>query len=119
VADSAAPPGPGARVPEPATVPVEGAISRIQSTSRGLGVVTILIGATVLTGWAAGWPLVTTILPGVAAMKANTALAFVPSGTALTLLARPSGPRARGLGRAAVGLVILVSATTLLEHVTG
>src|ERR1700689_1524319 len=58
-----------------------------------LGMLTILLGLSVLAGWALHIESLKTVLPGYVSMKANTALCFALSGTAL-LVGYLSRPRA-------------------------
>jgi len=87
-----------------------------ESYSRGAAGCSILVGVIVLLGW--GWdiPALKSILPGLATMKANTALCFVLTGMSLMLLVRgervkKSSPLRR---RATIGLASLVLAITFL-----
>ena len=77
-----------------------------------------IVGGVVLAGWALGIHALTDPVPGTATMKANTALAFILCGGAMSLLHLP-GARARRAVRvgalAAGGLALL----TLAEYATG
>ena len=82
----------------------------------GLGV--LLLGVVVLVGWASGNAALTTVIPGLASMKANTALGFVLAGFALTLAPwtrRRAAPVARVCGL----LVFAIGFLTSLEYLTG
>ena len=52
------------------------------------GAVVAAVGAVVLMGWTFGLPLLKSVLPGLASMKANTALCFLLAGVALALRER-------------------------------
>jgi PAS domain S-box-containing protein len=49
----------------------------------------VVVGAMVLVGWAFDIAALKSVLPGLVAMKANTAVCFILTGTALWLIARP------------------------------
>ena len=85
-----------------------------------LGMLTVLLGLTVLAGWAFHIETLKTVFPDYVSMKANTALCFVLSGTALLLgyLSRPQAWKKSGM-LLLVSLVLLVSGLTLLEYLTG
>ncbi|MGH2668470.1 MAG: hypothetical protein ACRDH5_05000, partial [bacterium] len=59
------------------------------------------------------------VLPGLATMKANTALCFVLSGAALALVSFPPSVIARRIGQGCAWIVLLVALTTLGEQLTG
>src|SRR5258706_6024441 len=79
-----------------------------------------VVGGLVQIGWLLHIPFLTGIHPGLATMKANTALAFICAGLALALLYyEPSRPRLRRVGQLGAIIVILIGALTLCEYVTG
>jgi len=83
--------------------------------SKSAGAAVALIGAAVFLSWLIGRPWLTYLVPGLATMKANTALAFLFGGAALFLL----NP-ARTLAVRVLALAILALAlATLIEHVFG
>jgi len=59
---------------------------RSHQVAAAIGLGGILLGFLVLIGWAFDIPLLRTLLPGLAEMKANTAIAFVFAGAAFVLL---------------------------------
>ena len=75
------------------------------------------MGLVVLAGWAFEIDALKTVFPGLASMKANTALGFVFAGVALALLGRPS-PHARRLSLTAAALVLALGLATALEYFT-
>ena len=87
---------------------------RIRDVCAGL---LITLGAVVLViGWWAGIDSVTRIAPGLASMKANTALGFVALGVALAFGGPSREPRGRS---AALALVFVLGAFTAVEYVAG
>lgn len=76
--------------------------------------VAMLEGTIVLGGWAFDARSVTSVLPGHATMKPNTALAFVLGGTALWLSLR-GGRAQRGVAIVSSATVFAVGALTLSE----
>jgi signal transduction histidine kinase/CheY-like chemotaxis protein len=82
-----------------------------------LGILTVLLGLTVLAGWALHDESLKTILPGYVNMKANTALCFVLSGTSL-LIGYLAHPRAwkKTCSLILALLVILIGGVTLVEY---
>jgi PAS domain S-box-containing protein len=73
-------------------------------------------GCLVLAGWALDLTALKSILPGLASMKANTALGFILSGTSLLLLqGEPDLARTR-LSRACAAIATLAGLLTLGEY---
>ena len=60
-------------------------LSAYSYASRTASVIVIVVGISVLLGWLLNIPQLTSILPGFATMKANSALAFVLAGLSLWL----------------------------------
>ena len=85
----------------------------------------LLAGAVVLVGWWRGIAVLTTIAPGLASMKPNTALAFSLAGISLWLYhsaqAGSRGKRAvcRWLACLPAGIVGLLGLASLVEHLSG
>jgi len=84
-----------------------------------MGMLAILLGLSVLAGWALHIESLKTVLPGFVSMKANAALCFALSGTAL-LIGYLSRPRAwkKTCSSILATLVILTAGVTLIEYVT-
>ncbi|HLB17483.1 MAG TPA: GAF domain-containing protein [Burkholderiales bacterium] len=83
-------------------------------------VLTSVLGAVVLLGWAFDIPALKGLLPDLATMKPNTALCFVFSGTALWLLSTSSEDTGRWRRRGVVALALavgLVAVLTLAEYI--
>ncbi|MEO7095479.1 MAG: HAMP domain-containing sensor histidine kinase [Polyangiales bacterium] len=88
--------------------------------SRALAMVPIVVGLTVLAGWALHVEALKTVYPGWVTLKANTALAFLLGGVGL--LGRSVGsrsPRAELLATVCGVTVALIGALTLAQYLTG
>jgi PAS domain S-box-containing protein len=83
------------------------------------GIVT-LIGCLVLIGWSLDLPLLKSVIPGAATMKANTALCFVLAGMSLLAQAqtRPSRLAAQ-IARGCAIAVLIIGALTLSQYLFG
>ncbi len=91
---------------------------RFRNASWIAGLLTALVGAVVLGGWAADIHLLKSVLTGTVTMKANTALGFLLLGSALCLLQNRTG-RLRGgmfLGLLFSMIVLAIGALTLAEY---
>lgn len=81
------------------------------------GGVVFIGGALVLVGWLADLMVLKSIRPGLANMKANTAILFVLSGTTLLELGRRRRSRRFGaLGLACAGIVLTVGLLTAVQY---
>ena len=86
---------------------------------RILGVIVAMIGLAALVGWLLRLPGLTSIVPGWASMKANTAIGLTLSGVALLLAAAGRAPWARAGRLALGGLILALGAATLVEYAFG
>ncbi|PIT88706.1 MAG: hypothetical protein COU29_00445 [Candidatus Magasanikbacteria bacterium CG10_big_fil_rev_8_21_14_0_10_36_32] len=91
-----------------------------QSISHWLGIVVLTIGGVVLVGWIFDIQILKSVLPGLVAMKANTAVCFVLSGFTLILLQEKRiGTVQRIIGGIFSFLVLLLGVLTLTEYIFG
>lgn len=83
--------------------------------------IAILVGCAVLLGWFGNVTLFKSLLPGVASMKANTAVCFVGVGVALRYLppAEEKNQRQRMIAQGCALVVIIISVLTLSEYFLG
>jgi PAS domain S-box-containing protein len=80
----------------------------------------MVVGTAVLLGWALDIVPLTTVIPGRASMKPNTAVAFVLAGLALWLRWRGSGAKwARPVATAAGASSAVIGLATLVEYASG
>ena len=90
--------------------------------AQGSCFLSILIGLSVLLGWLLDFRPLMTVLPGLVAMKPNTAIGFVLTGLSLFLFVSPfigAKPRWRGLSVGLAVAVIVLAVLTAGEYVTG
>ena len=89
----------------------------LQSWSRNLSIMVMLVGSMVILGWMLDSATLKSVFPGFVAMKANTAACFIFSGVSLRLWHQH--PASRSIQRIAQGLALLVSTIgclTLIEY---
>jgi PAS domain S-box-containing protein len=101
-----------------AMLPLAGGVQARLTLSRGLGVAVAVLGVVVLLGWWLPIPIVTTVLPGLESMKANTAFAFVLTGMALAF-APWTSRRTAIPARICASIALAIASLTLFEYVGG
>jgi diguanylate cyclase (GGDEF)-like protein len=96
--------------------PGESYRSRLDWFVRAGSLAVACVGAAVIGGWLFNIALFKSLLPGLATMKANTAVAFLAAGASLWLLhAGEPGSRSFRLARALAVIVAALGAFTLAE----
>ncbi len=88
----------------------------VGALASGASLIGASVGVAALLGWSFDAAALKSIFPGLAAMKANTALAFVLASVSLGLKARARAPRAADLCALAAALIGLL---TLFEYASG
>ncbi|MDB6086145.1 MAG: hypothetical protein JWN43_4026, partial [Gammaproteobacteria bacterium] len=87
--------------------------------TRAAATVSIVFGLASLTGWALKLQLLTSVLPGAVAMKANTSVSLVACGIALLILAGTASARMQGLAQVLSVGVLTIGLATLGEYCFG
>ena len=88
--------------------------------SKGIAILTMVLGLTVLSGWALDIDALKHLLPGLVSMKANTAAAFALSGICLYLhTLRHTPPAILLVRRVAAALILLLGLVTFAEYFFG
>lgn len=97
------------------------AISTTKQIPKIASKIAILVGCAVLLGWFGNVTLLKSLLPGVASMKANTAVCFVGVGVALRYLPQvlEKNQRRRIIAQGCALAVIIISLLTLSESFLG
>ncbi len=95
--------------------------SAFKSFTKGAGIAVALLGVIVLIGgWGLDIVVLKSVLPGLATMKANTALAFACAGAALWLLQAEKRGSLRGrAGQVCALIATLIGGLTLAEYIFG
>jgi len=94
--------------------------TRFHNLARAMAIITAGIGATGLAGWVFGLDRLTSVLPGLATMKPNTAIAFLLASTALAIQVSSGAARRNArIARACALGAMAIGVATLAEHVLG
>lgn len=93
--------------------------ARIRKLARCLGCLVALVGASVLAGWLLDIPVLKSIFPGLATMKANTAFAFILSGSAVAGFLHRRTRSARILASILAASVFLIGFLSWEEYLHG
>ena len=89
-----------------------------RAVSRVAGGIVAAVGFLVLAGWLFDIPTLKSILPGLATMKANTALAFMLAGSSLWLASiKHENQRIDLVAKTCAMLTILIGLLTLSEYI--
>jgi PAS domain S-box-containing protein len=96
-----------------------GALPGTPTFSRVAAASAIAVGVTVLVGWALDIGILKSMLPGLVAMKVNTAIALILAGLSLWTSAGTPSQRASRLSAACAVAVGAIGLLTLGEYVTG
>lgn len=87
---------------------------------HAVSAIAVATGVLVLIGWIFDLPSFKSALPGLVAMKANTAVGFILSGIALWGFETGTpGRPLRAIAQACAGLVLLLGIGTLMEYLSG
>jgi len=90
----------------------------LEKAPRIASIVVFVIGCIVLVGWQFDKPALTSILPGMSTMKANSAVAFILCAMALwSLQNRQTNQQARLLANTCAAVVLLIAVLTLGEYI--
>lgn len=97
--------------------PTPARVDQLRTASGVAGLVVLVGGLAVMSGWVLGIPRLTQVAPGLVTMKFNTAASLATLGLAVWLLARsrPSPAVRRGVTALAAGVAVLAAAT-LVEY---
>ncbi len=90
--------------------------SPLISFSKIAGGAAVAVSVLVIIGWILGLPTLISVVPGLATMKANTALGFILAGSSLWFSQSQEPDRQRRFARVYSVAVIVLSVLTLAEY---
>jgi PAS domain S-box-containing protein len=92
---------------------------RLRHIAWTCGVIVVVIGVMASLGWAFHITVLTSVLPGLASMKLNAAIAFVTAGASLLLQMTPRTPQHdTRAARACAVVAAVIGGATLIEYLT-
>lgn len=96
-------------------------VSRLRIFAQSVSILSILVGCVVLASWFLGFLRVTVVVPGLASMKANTAICLALCGLAIWLIGRdkdgiPRGMYAQRVGQCCALVVFAAALATVGEY---
>ncbi len=87
--------------------------------ARLTGWASIATGVCVLVGWALGIPTLVSVLPGLVAMKVNTAIGLIAAGTSLITLTAQRLDASHAFGKFCATIAASIGFATLAEYILG
>jgi PAS domain S-box-containing protein len=95
-------------------------VGALRLCSQAAGGFVAILGCVVLAGWGLDIAALKSVAPGLATMKANTALALAVAGASLCLDgAARFGGASRRVSQGLAAIVVLISILTLVEYASG
>lgn len=95
-------------------------LSFLRTSVNAASIVVFAVGLVVMLGWIMDISTLRSIVPGLPAMRFNTALSFLLLGSSLWFLqTEKANPARKGIGKALAGLTLLISLLTLTEYLFG
>ena len=92
-------------------------LSFLRASVNAASMLVFGVGLMVMLGWIMDLPAIRSILPGLPAMRFNTALCLLLLGSSIWFLQNEeSSPARKRIGKALAGLALLVSLLTLSEY---
>lgn len=92
------------------------AVEWLRRFSRLSAAILAALGIAVVTGWALDFERLRSLVPGMAPMTPNSALAFALAGWALSEVASARAAAGRARAAAAAWGIVAIGASTLIEH---
>src|SRR5215207_972967 len=92
-------------------------LSFLRASVNAASILVFGMGLMVMLGWIMDLPVLRSILPGLPAMRFNTALCLLLLGSSIWFLQNEeSSPARKRIGKALAGLTLLISLLTLSEY---